>query len=91
VVILATGRLKDSEWYLSVNYFHSCQPCNKLNVKATIPFYCVYWCRQPRNFNPLSYIRLLEVCTEITLGATEARINICHQNCYYWHGLLDVC
>jgi len=39
----------------------------------------------------LSYIRLLEVCTEINLGATEARINICHQNCYYWRGVLDVC
>jgi len=38
VVILATGKLKDSEWYLSINYFHLCQQCNKLNVKATIPF-----------------------------------------------------
>ena len=38
MVILATGRLKESEWYLSVNYFHLCQQCNKLYVKATIPF-----------------------------------------------------
>ena len=28
------------EWYLSVNYFHLCQRCNKLYVEATIPFYC---------------------------------------------------
>jgi len=35
---VATGRLKDSEWYLSVNYVHLCQQCNKRYVKATIPF-----------------------------------------------------
>jgi len=26
------------EWYLSVNFFHLCQWCNKLYVKATSPF-----------------------------------------------------
>jgi len=26
------------EWYVSVNYFHLCQQCNKLYIEATIPF-----------------------------------------------------
>jgi len=33
------------EWHPSVNYFHLCQRCNKLYVKATVLFLqCRGWC-----------------------------------------------
>jgi len=33
------------EWHPSVSYFHPCQRCNKLYVKATVLFLrCRGWC-----------------------------------------------